>query len=266
MQPFADPFVPLSRLPGVFEAVDAARGSVDALLRELRVPEVRPLVVEVTAEAVRIGAWASAALDGREGPLETFVAPVADRFGAGALRLGAELSSLAGAWSAAPLQAMARMHVLSAAGGVDEAELGRPVSVESAARLEGLSEVVSRPTAAPAVVVAAIVQGEVLAVQAFGAESGLVARAASRCVLMTRGVDPRAASIPELGHLEQGKEKYERALAGYRSGSTEGVVEWIVHCAQAVALGGQAGRRVSADVRAALRTGGRSAATNRQSG
>ena len=244
MAPTPDPLAAVARLPEVFEAVDAARGSVDALLRDLRAPALRRRVTEVTAESVRLAAWASAALDGRIGDADSFVAPVADRVGANALRLNAELAALASTWEGAPLQALARMHVLAASGLVGDDALGRPVGPEAAARLESLGEVLARPTTAPAVVVAAVVHGEVLAVRAFGVGSGLVARAASRCVLVAGGLDPRAASVPEVGHLELGREPYARALEGYATGTPEGVAAWVSHCAQAVALGGRAGRRV----------------------
>ena len=112
MSPAADPLAAVARLPGVFESVEAARGSVDALLRDLRAPALRQRVTEVTAESVRLAAWASAALEGRVGGADAFVAPVADQVGANALRLNAELASLAETWDALPLQALARMHVL----------------------------------------------------------------------------------------------------------------------------------------------------------
>lgn len=239
-----DPLASVARLPEVFEAVDAARGSVDALLRDLRAPALRRRVTEVTAEAVRLGAWASAALEGRPGGADEFVAPVPDTLGANVLRLHVDLASLAGTWDGAPLQALARMHVLAAGGLVPDAALGRPASPEAASRLESLGSVLSAPTSAPAVVVAAVVHGEVLATDAFGPGSGAVARAASRCVLVARGLDPRAASVPELGHVELGREAYVLALEGYRSGTPGGVAAWVSHCAQAVALGGRAGRHV----------------------
>ncbi|HYN75788.1 MAG TPA: oxidoreductase [Candidatus Limnocylindria bacterium] len=244
-----DPLAAVATLPGVFESVEAARGSVDALLRDLRSAALRRRVTEVTAESVRLAAWASAALEGRSGSAEDFVAPIADPVGANALRLAVELASLAETWESAPLQSMARMHVLAAGGLVADEDLGRPATAEAAARLDALARLLAQPTAAPAVVVAAVVHGEVLATNAFGLGTGLVARAASRCVLVARGLDPRAASVPEAGHLELGAEAYGLALAGYRSGGSDGVGGWVSHCAEAVALGGRVGRRVADGVR-----------------
>ncbi len=221
---------------------------MDALLRDLRSPALRSRVSEVTAEALRLSAWASAALEGRPGAAETYVAPVADELGANALRLATALSSLALTWDAAPSQALARMHVLAAGGLVDADRLGQPAGAEQAARLAALLELTRRPTRAPAVVVAATVHGDLLATEAFGPGSGLVARAASRCVLVARGLDPTAVTAPELGHLEQGAEAYVTALEAYRSGEPEGVATWVVHCAQSVALGAREGRRIAASL------------------
>ena len=57
-------------------------------------------------------------------------------------------------------------------------------------------------------------------------------------------------SIPEVGLLELGSEATAAALDAYRGGQPDGVAAWIVHWAQAVALGGRAGREVSAGVAA----------------
>lgn len=253
-----DPLARLLELPGVFESVDAARGSVDALLRELRGRELRRRVGEVTAESLRRAAWASTVLEtGAPLPLADFHAPfpvevtgrAAAGVAAGALRLTTELAGLAGVWSQAPLQALARVHVLAASDVVPADELGRPrADAEVSARLAALAELLVAPTQAPAVVVSAVVHGELLALRPFAWGNGLVARAAARLVLLERGLDPRAASVPEEGHLRIGEAVYAGALAGYRTGTPDGVAGWLGHCAEAVAVGGQVGREVAAQV------------------
>jgi hypothetical protein len=243
----------LTELPGVFEAAEAARGSVDALLRDLRSAGLRTRVPEVTTAALRRSAWASARLDPEpwQGDLDGYGPPFADdpggRTGAAALRVTTELSSLASVWGRAPMQALARLHTLAAGGdGGARDDLGRPrTDPQVAARLQGLAPLAGS-TGAPAVVVAAVVHGELLAVQPFSTRNALVARAASRLVLLERGLDPSAASVPEEGHVELGPEAYARALDGYRDGTPEGVAAWLVHCATAVAVGGRVGREVAA--------------------
>jgi hypothetical protein len=248
----------LSRLaesPDVFEAAEAARGSVDALLRDLRGADLRRRVPEVTTAALRRSAWASAQLEPEPyaGGLDDFGAPFDDdapgTTGAAALRVTTELSSLAAVWGRAPMQALARLHTLAAAGDGPLADLGRPrVDAGVADRLRGLVPLATA-TSAPAVIVSAVVHGELLAFEPFERRNGLVARAAARLVLLDRGLDPQAASVPEEGHLQLGADVYAAALEGYRGGTAAGVVEWIVHCATAVAIGGRVGREVAEEVR-----------------
>ncbi|MEV4259066.1 oxidoreductase, partial [Spirillospora sp. NPDC049652] len=47
-----------------------------------------------------------------------------------------------------------------------------------------------------------------------------------------RGLDPKSLTAPEVGHLERAEE-YPDALRAYASGTTEGMVQWIRHCADA---------------------------------
>jgi hypothetical protein len=91
-------------------------------------------------------------------------------------------------------------------------------------------------TSAPAIVVAAVVHGELLGLDAFPPASGLVARAAVRLTLVERGLDPKSLVVVEAGHRDLGAQ-YESALAGYRSGTSGGVAQWINHCSEAIVTG-----------------------------
>ncbi|MBL7496247.1 hypothetical protein I6A84_24980 [Frankia sp. CNm7] len=268
-----DPFARVAALPGVDEAVMAARSAVDALLRH-RV--LRRRSAEVTAEASLRSARASAALEGHGVDLETLrtrlteaadgdAAPAADGDLAatlGAVRLYAELGSLTTAWERAPRQALARMHTLLGRGIVPDGALGRPRAAmaaadplelgaapgpaELSARLDGLVGLLVERTSAPAIVVSAIVHGELLALRPFGALDGMIARAAARLVLVGRGLDPKAVTATDVGHLEAGPgdgaagaevTAYRAAAAGYAHGGAEGLRGWLLHCARAVELG-----------------------------
>ena len=232
-------------LDGVFETVEAARASVDSLLRELRGPGLRARVREVTSESVRRSAWASVTLEGDVGPVETFQAPFQEPRSRNVFALYAELGTLASTFANAPGQALAHLHARAAADLAPHEALGRPRTPEAAARLESLTRLLETPTSAPALVTAAVAHGEVLASDAFGDASGVVARLVSRCVLIGRGLDPLAVSVPEEGHLRLGPETYAQALAAYRTGTTTGVTQWLAHCAEAVAVGGEVGRAVA---------------------
>ncbi len=267
----ADPLAPLLDLPGVREAVNGARASIDTLLGH-RV--LRRRSAEVTAESALRGARASAQLEGAGIELERLRGQLLaggtvephDRdahTGAvvqAAVRLHADLGQVLDAWRRSPAQALARLHVIAAAGLVDDPDLlGRPRSpgvepadplglgpapdpLEVSARLEGLSRVLLT-SKAPAVVVAGVVHGELLALRAFGVADGLVARAAGRLVLIERGLDPKAVSAPEVGHVELGQE-YARAARAYVGGGPQGVAVWLAHCAHAIGLGALEGRAV----------------------
>jgi hypothetical protein len=263
-----DPLAPLLDLPGVTDAVAEARAAVDTLLSH-RV--LRRRSAEVTAESALRGARASAQLEGAGIELERLRGqllagtPVdrqdhderAAKVVTSAVRLHADLGAVLPAWKHSPRQALARLHVIAASELVDDLDqLGRPRSpgaayedplrlgdapdpLEVAARLDGLSRVVLATTV-PAVVVAAVVHGELLALRAFGTLDGLVARAAARLVLVDRGLDPKAVSAPEVGHVEL-HHAYQDAAVAYVSGGPDGVAQWVGHCAQAVALGAREG-------------------------
>jgi Fic family protein len=258
-------------LPGVPESVARARAAVDQLLSH-RI--LRRRSAEVTAESALRGARASAELEGAGIELERLrgqllaggavTLPSKDERGArvveAAVRLHADLGAVLPAWKRSPRQALARLHVLAASELVEQEALGRPRSpsascddplglgpapdpLEVAARIDGLSRVLTSPTTAPAVVVAAIVHGELLALRAFGTLDGIVARAAARLVLIERGVDPKAVSAPEVGHAELHHE-YAEAARDYIGGGPAGLARWIDHCASAVALGAREGLAV----------------------
>jgi Fic family protein len=244
-----DPFAHVAGLPGVPEAVAAAREAVDRLLGH-RI--LRRQSAEVSAESALRGARASAELEGAPASLEDVRAGlVEDPLIQGALRVSASLGSLAPTWRVAPRQALARLHVLAVSGS-DSGSLGRPrASLEAtdplslgsppspsqvAERLSSLSDLLTTPTEAPAMVVAAIAQGELLALRPFGSADGLVARAAARLTLIDRGLDPKSLAAPEVGHVELGS-AYAEAIRAYVSGTPSGVGQWVSHCADATALG-----------------------------
>jgi hypothetical protein len=154
----------------------------------------------------------------------------------GALRVAGELGTLRTTWGRAPLQVLARLHALAAAGRVSEPELGRPAA-SAAPRLTALGELLVEPTDAPALVVAAIAHAEVVTANAFPVAGDVVGRAVGRLTMIDRGLDPGAVGVPEVGHLELGVDAYRAALAAYRAGGPDGLAVWVVHCADAVVLG-----------------------------
>jgi hypothetical protein len=229
-----DPLAALVELPGVRAAAESARTAIDRLLGH-RV--MRRESAGVSTESALRGARASAALEGVDVPLADLRAGrVDDPRLQGALRVSAGLGSMTDTWSRAPGQVLARLHVLAAADLVDRDRLGRPAP-HAGPRLSRLFGVVTGQTAAPAVLVAALVHGELAALAPFGTADGVVARAAGRLTGITRGLDPKAVSVPEVGFAELGAAAYGSALEGYASGDREGVAAWLRHCCRATEHG-----------------------------
>lgn len=251
----ADPLAALGSLPGVAESVESVRKAVDRVYGH-RV--MRRRSNEITSEAALRGARGSAALSGADWALEEVrrrtdfgVDPEARVMGA-ALRLTAEAGQLLSIWRQSPLRVLARLHLVAAASDdervgrprqagepVDEPllELALPDAEEVSGRLEGLADLIIAGSSAPALVTAAVVHGELLALRPFTSHNGLVARAAERIVLIGSGLDPKAVCPAEVGHAELGRASYLAALDGYVSGTPEGMAAWIAHCGRAVELG-----------------------------
>jgi hypothetical protein len=100
-----------------------------------------------------------------------------------------------------------------------------------------LSRILREDRATSAIVVAAVVHGELLALRPFGTRDALIARAAERLVLRTRGLDPRGITVPEVGHALQGRTDYAATAEGFAEGTPEGVAAWIAFCARSVSFG-----------------------------
>lgn len=237
----ADPLLPLMDLTGVTEAAAAAREAVDRLFGH---QVLRRRSGPVSLEMSLRGARASAALEGARYDLEAVRSgAVTDARTQGALRVAGELGALADRWATAPRQVLARLHLLAARDLVDPDVVGRPVGdPEITARLHGIVTLItdSARTEAPAVIVAAIVHGELLAMRPFEGASGVVARAAARLTMIQRGLDPKAVTAPEVGHLAREPE-YVGAAATYATGTADGVRAWLKHCCAALVQGAAEG-------------------------
>ncbi|MEU7578715.1 oxidoreductase [Streptomyces sp. NPDC041068] len=255
MSTTADPLAALGALPGVADSVDSVRKAVDRVYGHRM---MRRRSNEITSEAALRGARGSAALSGAEWALEEvrrrsdFSGDDEARTVGAALRLTAEAGQLLSIWRQSPLRVLARLHLVAAADSTEGAgrprlagepvdeplvELPLPDAEEVAGRLEGLSRLIIAGSSAPALVMAAVVHGELTSLRPFGSHNGLVARAAERIVLVGSGLDPKSICPAEAGYGELGRAAYVAALDGYASGTPEGMAAWIAHCGKAVELG-----------------------------
>ncbi|HEY0807032.1 MAG TPA: oxidoreductase [Pseudonocardiaceae bacterium] len=227
-----DPLRPLLDLPGVTDAVAAARDAVATVHRH---PANRHGWPTTAAEASVRAARASAALSGGTADIPADGA-VTDPVLAGALRVAEAIGPLLTTWQRAPLQALARLHLLAAAD-LPAADLGRPRATPGVTgRLDLLAQLIAGGTTAPAPVLAAVVHGELLTLAPFGTADGVVARAAARLTLIATGLDPKGLIVPEVAYLRR-RDHYGDIAAGFASGSAAGVAAWLVFCCEAITTG-----------------------------
>ncbi|WP_444664706.1 Fic family protein [Cellulomonas sp. CW35] len=184
----------------------------------------------------------------------------------GALRGASFVDALVpdlGAQQAAALpplpQLLARAHTLVGAGWLPVEQLGRlrtdepaldqrglgpaPTGREVAARVDLLARTIAT-TQAPALVVAALVHAEVLAVRPFVAGNGLVARVVARALATTGGLDPTGSVLPEVVWAAA-PQQYVAAVAGYATGEPQRVAAWFGTYADAVVAGAAQARQVA---------------------
>jgi hypothetical protein len=239
---------------------------------------------EARAESSVRAARASAALDGADLPLDqvrgllgTHASTAPDRPSEpshpgdpvtrhvlGALRATLAAADAGTVLASAPAQALARLHLAAASAQevTDPDELGRPRpsgvpprdlvdlgpapdGKELAHRLDALADLIVQPTEAPALVTAAIVHGELLALRPFTTANGVVARAVARTLVVTRGLDPTGVAVPEIGWLAGGSASYITMAGAFGSGTADGVGAWIRHCAKAFLVGVREGTLVA---------------------
>jgi hypothetical protein len=248
-----DVFAPLAGLEGVGSAARAARDAVDVLLRDRG---LRRVGADLTAEALLRGAHASAALSGSSAALDDVRRGDADGLVSGAVRMTGELMTLAPQVDKAPVQVWTRLHQLAALDLGPAAELGHlrtaaepvpddipglppaPPADEMWERLRALAQSLTRPTIAPGLVVAAIVHAELAVLRPFPTANGLVARAAERCLLVARGIDPVAVTVPEGGHYVL-RATYATGLTGYAAQGITGVRDWLLRSCEVVTKGAE---------------------------
>jgi hypothetical protein len=227
--------IPLTRatsLMGIAQAAAATRDAIDVVLRQRSVQTGAAALALRSAEQ---GAAASARLEasgrsvGDDDPLLL-----------AALRSTHATPELAVLWKTAPLQVLARLHLLAAADVASADELGRPKNPTSARRLQAMIAEISRSagpgSSVPSLVVAAVVHAE--AAEAFEPMGGVVGRAAERVVLVSTGVDPTGVLVPEQGHLDE-SDGYLADRTRLLTGTDVAVATWVERCCRAYTAGAE---------------------------
>lgn len=261
----------LTALPGLAERVDAAR---DACTRLRWHRALRRRTAECAAESRVRGAWASGELEGARLSVDIVRDLMRGAVGwheppdpveqvmHGVIAATAETEHLTDIVTRSPMQALARLHLVAAAGLVPAAELGRPRSgdetsleltdlgappsaAEVSERLAGLGEVLRGAAELPGLVVAAVAHAEIATLRPFTRGNAVVARAVERTLVQGTGLDPTGVAVTEWGHGSLGGPEYVGALAAYGLGTQVGVRLWLEHCCDALERAAAGGERVA---------------------
>lgn len=232
-----DPLAPLLELAEVADALEQSRAAVD---RTLWHRTLRNNGATVATEVSLRSAVASAALDGAEFDVDDVrTGTVTDPVVQGALRVATELPGMVDTWQQAPRQVLARLHMLAARDLAEPDALGRPdVDADGSVRLATLCVLITSRTTLPAALVAAVVHGELLALRPFPTAAGIVARAAARLTLASRGLDPNLLIAIDVGHEVRSPE-YVGASGAFTTGTPDGLRSWLKHYGQAMAYGAE---------------------------
>lgn len=231
-----DPHAWLISLEGVPSGYQAARDGIDVVLRDRGLRRTSP---ELTAESLLRGAHASAVLEGSTSTLAEVRAGTGDEIASVAVRLATELLALMPVLRRQPLQALARMHTVAARGVLPDELLGRPRDSDAAMKLRAVAELITAPTEAPALGVAAVVHAYLVSAAPFGSHNGIVARAAERLLLAVKGVDEKSLMVPEAAHLAL-RAEYESNLRGWDVGGQAGRHAWLIYTTEAYAAAAEA--------------------------
>ncbi|MEU5875491.1 oxidoreductase [Glycomyces sp. NPDC047369] len=237
-----DPLAPLLELSEVADALENARAGVDRMLwhEALRGGEAGEALVGT--EVALHSASATLALDGYDCDVERLRAgDFDDPVVSGVLAVTDALPSLAGVWPVSPRYVLAKLHLLATRdlpdAGVDF-EPGRiEIDESGSARINALCALVTNPTKEiPAAMAAAVVHGELLSVRPFPVANNVVARAAARLALASKGLDPKLLITVDAGHLERQPE-YVGAQRAWSTGTPDGVRSWLKHYGKALEAG-----------------------------
>ncbi|MQM26383.1 oxidoreductase [Glycomyces albidus] len=234
-----DPLAPLLELSEVADALENARANVDRMLWHEALRGDESLV---ETEVALHSASATLALDGYDCDVERLRAgDFDDPVVSGVLAVTDALPSLADVWPVSPRYVLAKLHLLAtrdfADAGVDF-EPGRiEVDESGSARINALCALITNPTKEiPAAMAAAVVHGELLSVRPFPVANNVVARAAARLALASKGLDPKLLITVDAGHLERQPE-YVGAQRAWSTGTPDGVRAWLKHYGKALEAG-----------------------------
>lgn len=123
-----------------------------------------------------------------------------------------------------------------------------PSGEELTERTSQLMELIDAPSL-PALVRLALVHAEMACIRPFTAGNAAVGRLLVRYLAARDGLEPTAVSVPSR-YPAQAPGAYAQALAGYASGTPQGVTGWVVWQAESLVYGVQEGQRLCRAIQA----------------
>ncbi|GAB3229022.1 oxidoreductase [Glycomyces halotolerans] len=234
-----DPLAPLLELSEVADALENARANVDRMLWH---EALRSDNEHVAAEVALHDASATLALEGYDCDVERLRAgDFSDPIVSGAMRVVEALPALVDVWAVSPRYVLAKLHLLASRDFPDSGHEFEPGRIEvdkmGAARIDAMCALVASPAKEiPPALSAAVVHGELLAIQPFPVANNLVARGAARVALASKGLDPNLLITVNAGHLDRHPE-YVGAQRAWSTGTPDGVRSWLKHYGKALEAG-----------------------------
>ena len=201
--------------------------------------------------ARRVSAYSSAGLEGATIPSDPRLDPDDSPMGIlsqSALGVTAEVEFQLKTFLKTPLQSWARLHSFIEDGEErgrprtsnfveDPMHIGEPLDfhlIET--RMANLVDLIIN-SKAPTLLIAAIAHAEFATIAPFSRGSQMIARATSRMVIQSHELDQLQLVMPEYGFYKLGRSKYAKSLIAYKSGTVEGVSEWIKFHSNAISIG-----------------------------
>ena len=227
--------IPLTRATGLLGISQAAAATRDAIDVVLRLRSVQTGASALALRSAEHGARASALLETSSESLADD-----DPVLAGALRATHAAAELATLWPTAPLQVLARLHLLAAADVAEPDDLGRPTDATSARRLQSMVAEIGRspapgrrcrPWSWPPSCTRRLRRRSSPSAESSGAPPNVPCSAST-------GVDRTGVLVPEQGHLNEA-EGYLTDRARLLTGTDVAVATWVERCCRAYTAGAE---------------------------
>jgi hypothetical protein len=241
-----DPLLQLMRVEQIAKSVKETLHVIDALNWD-RTYRNRPDLIPL---ARRVSAYSSAGIEGATIPSDPRNEPDDSPMGKlsqCALGITSEVEFQLNTFLKTPFKSWARLHSFIESGEergrprtdnevADPLHIGEPLDFRLIeARMANLADLIVN-SEAPTLLISAVAHAELATIAPFAKGSQMIARATSRMVIQAHEIDQLQLVMPEYGFYKLGRSKYAKALISYKSGTIEGVSDWIKFHSNAISI------------------------------